>query len=231
MNYTTETLAKDLHLDVDSLKKQVHRKNGKYISTSAVIPSDVLSSIIRSYTKPRTGRSDETVKAAQEIASKFNITTDKKYKINGHNGTNKKPKKKGTQKVEFDIKQEFKERTLAFVFLVAALMVAMFHTATWSISIADISHYPLAAQIAYGIFCAGGIQFTAFTMTIYRGGKWYLIGFGFLDFSIVLMSLAPWKADYETTAQIIEIFAADVLFSFAVAFSIFSYFGLFTEDK
>ena len=74
---------------------------------------------------------------------------------------------------------------------------------------------------------AGSIQFTALLMTLHRGGRVYLLIFAVLEFGVNMIHYRPW--DKEGTG--IDVWVIDILLSFAIAFSIYSYSEIFTTKR
>lgn len=83
------------------------------------------------------------------------------------------------------------------------------------------------SNFAEALLYAGSIQFTALLMTLHRGGRVYLLIFAVLEFGVNMIHYRPW--DKEGTG--IDVWVIDILLSFAIAFSIYSYSEIFTTKR
>ncbi|MEM1323643.1 MAG: hypothetical protein AAGG75_25505 [Bacteroidota bacterium] len=219
MSITIPTLAQQLGVKPDSLRRQLRRLD---IQTHGQLDDEQYRQIIGEYSKPSGRRDPDTVAAAQAIAGQMGLSVNAKLNnkttaSKGKTTTMAKRRRPAEVQKRSGIDRALMSRTFLLSVLLLSLVWQMIHTAGL-IGRMDAGE-PIWSNYCY----AAGVQFTALVLTLHNGGRGYLIGFAAFEFAVNLLYYEPWMVGGHIA------WARAILISAGVAFAIYSYSAILTR--
>ena len=223
MNITLPTLADQLGIQVDSLRRQTKRLDIDI--QGGQLNEEQYKLVVREYSRPSGRRPAETVERAQALAGQLGIASPAAISAKVDKPvTRRRTSTRRSRPAEVQMQRPWIDR---FLMSRSFLLVVLLSCLAWQVQhTAGLIGRMDAGEPLWSNYCyALGIQFTALLLTLHQGGRGYLLGYALFEFLINLLYYEPWMAG-STDWQVV--WSRALLISGGIAFAIYSYSAILT---